>query len=212
MNTQVFTAKEKQLDIRKKQRTIVDALEDMKGRDIVVFNTEHLTPHFERVVIASGDSTRHVKSLADHVAHQIKKSGGKVHRLEGEDTGEWVLVDLGDAILHVMHPTIRAYYHLEEIWGGKTVRIKAQATTPRRSSDPSIADEAPVVAKKKKAKKPAKKKTVVRISTQKKTTARVSAKKPAKKRSVSTAKPAVKKSAKTSVATRKKTSAAKRTR
>ena len=111
---------------------MVDALEDIKGRDIVVFNTERLSPIFERVVIASGDSSRQVKSLADNVAAELKKIGCKVYGIEGGDTGEWVLVDLGDVIVHVMHPTTRAFYNLEEIWGGKEVKLKRAA--PRESA------------------------------------------------------------------------------
>ncbi|MBK8062855.1 MAG: ribosome silencing factor [Betaproteobacteria bacterium] len=124
------------MDIRKKQRAVVDALEDIKGRDIVVFNTERLSPIFERVVIATGESSRQVKSLADNVAVELKKLGCKVYGIEGADTGEWVLVDLGDIVVHVMHPTIRAYYNLEEIWGGKEVRLKK---TPVRESAASRA-------------------------------------------------------------------------
>jgi len=125
------TLKVTRLDIRKKQRAVVDALEDIKGKDIVVFNTERLSPIFERVVIASGDSSRQVKSLADNVAVELKKLGCKVYGIEGAETGEWVLVDLGDVVVHVMHPTIRSYYNLEEIWGGKEVRLKKAA--PRES-------------------------------------------------------------------------------
>jgi len=118
------------MDIRKKQRAVVDALEDVKARDIVVLNTERLSPFFERVVIASGDSTRQVKALADNVQEQLKKLGAKVTGVEGMDTAEWVLVDLGDVVVHVMHPTMRLYYNLEEIWGGKAVNLK-------RASDPA---------------------------------------------------------------------------
>ena len=120
------------MDIRKKQRAVVDALEDIKGRDIVVFNTERLSPFFERVVIASGDSTRQVKALADNVQEQLKKLGSRVHGVEGGDTGEWVLVDLGDVIVHVMHPTTRLTYNLEELWGGKDVKFKRDAEPPPR--------------------------------------------------------------------------------
>ncbi len=112
------------MDIRKKQRAVVDALEDIKGRDIVVYNTERLSPYFERVVIASGDSTRQVKALAQNVEDKLRKLGAKVHGIEGGATAEWVLVDLGDVIVHVMHPNTRLTYNLEELWGGKDVRMK----------------------------------------------------------------------------------------
>jgi ribosome-associated protein len=126
------------MDIRVKQRAVVDALEDIKGRDIQVFNTARLPSMFERVVIASGDSNRQVKALADHVQERIKELGGRVYGVEGQRGGEWVLVDLGDVVVHIMHPTVREFYNLEEIWGGKTVSLKApkkpkpRAKAPRR--------------------------------------------------------------------------------
>lgn len=103
-----------------------------------MFNTERLSPIFERVVIASGDSSRQVKSLADNVAVELKKLGCRVYGIEGAETGEWVLVDLGDVVVHVMHPTIRSYYNLEEIWGGKEVRLKraAQRESPASRARP----------------------------------------------------------------------------
>jgi ribosome-associated protein len=113
------------MDIRRKQQIVVEALEDIKGRDIVVFNTAHLPSMFERVVIASGDSSRQVKALADHVRDKVKENGGKVYGVEGEKGGEWVLVDLGEIVVHLMHPTVRSFYNLEEVWGGKEVRRKA---------------------------------------------------------------------------------------
>ena len=111
------------MDIRKKQRAVVDALEDVKGRDIVVFNVGRLSAFFERVVIASGDSNRQVKALADHVQDKLRELGARVHGVEGQATGDWVLVDFGDIVLHVMHPAVRSHYNLEEIWGGKQVRL-----------------------------------------------------------------------------------------
>ena len=112
------------MDIRKKQRVVVEALEDIKGRDIVVYNTARMPSMFERVVIASGDSTRQVKALADSVQEKIRQNGARVYGVEGEANGEWVLVDLGDVVVHIMHPTVRSFYNLEEVWGGKTVRMK----------------------------------------------------------------------------------------
>jgi ribosome-associated protein len=104
---------------------VVEALEDVKGRDIVVFNTARMPSMFERVVIASGDSNRQVKALADRVQERIRELGSRVYGVEGERAGEWVLVDLGDVVVHIMHPTVREFYNLEEVWGGKTVRVKA---------------------------------------------------------------------------------------
>ena len=113
------------MDIRKLQRVIVDALEDVKGQDIKVFNTTQLSDMFDRVVIASGTSNRQTRALASSVAEKVKAAGGTVVSTEGEDTGEWVLVDCGDAVVHILQPTIRDYYNLEEIWGGKSVRLKS---------------------------------------------------------------------------------------
>ncbi len=113
------------MDIRKLQRVIVDALEDVKGADIRVFNSTGLTQLFDRVIIASGTSNRQTRALAASVRDKVKSAGGQVLSVEGEETGEWVLVDLGDAIVHVMQPTIRAYYNLEELWGAKPVAMKA---------------------------------------------------------------------------------------
>jgi len=112
------------MDLRKKQRVVLDALEDIKGRDILVYNTARMPSMFERVVIASGDSTRQVKALADNVQRKVRQSGARVYGVEGEANGEWVLVDLGDVVVHIMHPTVRDFYNLEEVWGGKPVRMK----------------------------------------------------------------------------------------
>lgn len=113
------------MDIRTKQRAVVEALEDVKGRDIIIYNTARMPSMFERVVIASGDSNRQVKALADNVQERIRALGSRVYGVEGEKSGEWVLVDLGDVVVHIMHPAVREFYNLEEVWGGKTVRLKA---------------------------------------------------------------------------------------
>jgi ribosome-associated protein len=109
------------MDIRQLQRTIIDALEDVKAQDIRVFDTHHLTELFERVIIASGTSNRQTRALANSVREQVKACGGDIVSTEGEETGEWVLVDCGDAIVHIMQPALRQYYRLEEIWGDKPV-------------------------------------------------------------------------------------------
>ncbi|OIQ91325.1 ribosomal silencing factor RsfS [mine drainage metagenome] len=114
------------MDIRKLQRTIVDALEDVKAQDIQVFNTEALTSLFDRVIVASGTSNRQTRSLAASVRDRVRAAGGTVKNPEGEGSGEWVLVDCGDAVVHIMQPVIRAYYKLEDIWGGKSVHLKAR--------------------------------------------------------------------------------------
>jgi ribosome-associated protein len=112
------------MDIRKLQRAIVDGLEDVKAQNVVVFNTEHLTPLFERVIVASGASNRQTKALASSVRETVKSRGMDVLRTEGEENGEWIIVDCGAAVVHVMQPAIRDYYHLEELWGEKPVRMK----------------------------------------------------------------------------------------
>jgi ribosome-associated protein len=112
------------MELRKLQRVVIDALEDVKAQDIQVFNTTHLTDLFDRVVIASGTSNRQTKALAAHVRDKARESGATVVSVEGDDTGEWVLVDLGDVVVHIMQPAIRQYYNLEEVWGGKAVRVK----------------------------------------------------------------------------------------
>ncbi len=113
------------LDIRKLQRAIVDGLEDVKAQNIAVFNTEHLSSMFERVIVASGTSNRQTKALAASVRDAVKSRGMQVLSTEGEDNGEWIIVDCGAAVAHIMQPAVREYYHLEEIWGGKPVRLKA---------------------------------------------------------------------------------------
>jgi len=127
------------MDIRKLQRAIVDGLEDVKAHDIKVFNTTHLTELFDRVIVASGTSNRQTKALASSVREKVKEAGGDIVSIEGEDIGEWVLVDCGDAVVHILQPALRQYYNLEEIWGDKPVRVKL-ATGARfggaRASEP----------------------------------------------------------------------------
>jgi ribosome-associated protein len=113
------------MDIKKLQTLVVDALEDVKGQEIVLFDTTHLTSLFDRIAVVSGTSNRQTKALAASVRDKVKEAGGDVVGLEGEDTGEWVLVDLGDMIVHIMQPAIRQYYRLEEIWGDKPVKLGA---------------------------------------------------------------------------------------
>ena len=117
-------------DVQKLQRVIVDSLEDIKAQDIVVFNTEHLSALFERVIIACGTSNRQTKALAASVRDEVREAGFGKPRIEGEENGEWIIVDCGSVVVHIMQPSIRQYYHLEEIWGDKPVRIKLGAPKP----------------------------------------------------------------------------------
>ena len=118
------------MDIKKLQSLVIDALEDVKAQDIRLFDTMHLTSLFDRIVIASGTSNRQTKALAASVRDKVKAQGGHVQSIEGETTGEWVLVDLGDMIVHIMQPAIRAYYRLEEIWGEKEIKLGAAKRKP----------------------------------------------------------------------------------
>ena len=176
------------MDIRKLQRVIVDGLEDVKAQNIVVFNTEHLSALFERVIIASGTSNRQTKALASGVREAVREAGYPPPRLEGEANGEWIIVDCGAAVVHVMQPSIRDYYHLEEIWGDKPVRMKLvslgsashslvkaeEPDTPRRRA----------AAKKSGARAAPARKTAARKATGPVTAARKTAPKPAAKSAV----------------------------
>jgi ribosome-associated protein len=143
------------MDIRKLQRAIVDGLEDVKGQNIVVFNTEHLSALFERVIIASGTSNRQTKALASSVRDAVK--GQVATRTEGEANGEWIIVDCGAAVVHLMQPAIREYYHLEEIWGDKPVKMKLDDKPVRLVKAAEAPEPAP--ARKVAAKKVAARKT-----------------------------------------------------
>ena len=148
-------------DVAKLQRAIVDGLEDVKAQDIQVFNTEHLSPLFERVIVASGTSNRQTKALAASVRDAVKEAGFPKPRTEGEDNGEWIIVDCGAAVAHIMQPSIRQYYRLEELWGEMPVRLKLGAAKPvapeakvpvktaaRRAAKAAAATEAAAPAKK----------------------------------------------------------------
>ena len=136
------------MDIRKLQRAIVDGLEDVKAQAIAVYNTEALSPLFERVIIATGTSNRQTKALAASVRDKVRERGLAVMRTEGEENGEWIIVDCGAAAVHIMQPSIRDYYRLEEIWGGKAVKMKLGAKAGQglvKASEP-MADDAPAAA------------------------------------------------------------------
>ncbi|RKR25937.1 ribosome-associated protein [Acidovorax sp. 93] len=128
-------------DVTKLQRAIVDGLEDVKAQDIQVFNTEHLSPLFERVIVASGTSNRQTKALAASVRDAVKEAGFTKPRIEGEDNGEWIIVDCGAAVAHIMQPAIRQYYRLEELWGDTPVRLKLGAAKPVSSAATDLAEK-----------------------------------------------------------------------
>lgn len=155
------------MDIRKLQRTVVDALEDIKAKDIQVFNTEHLSSIFERVIIASAGSNRQTKALANNVKESVKAAGGDLPRSEGEENGEWIIVDCGDVVVHIMQPVVRAYYCLEEIWGEKPVRLKLLAD--KESSSQKVKKTAKPRQTAVKSATPATKKTAVKKTVARKT-------------------------------------------
>jgi len=121
------------MDLRTLQKIVVSALEDIKGKQIEVINTTKLTSMFDRLVIATGDSNRQVKALARNVQEKVREAGGEVLSVEGEDSGEWVLVDLGDLVVHVMQPTVRQYYNLEELW-------QATPSKSRQAGGPAVSE------------------------------------------------------------------------
>jgi ribosome-associated protein len=178
------------MDIKKLQAIVVDALEDVKGQEIMLFDTTGLTSLFDRIAVVSGTSNRQTKALAASVRDKVKESGGDIIGMEGEDTGEWVLVDLGDMIVHIMQPAIRQYYRLEEIWGEKPVKLgaakrkstveAAEASEPKVKSKHLAANQdAPVVKPINESKPAAKRATTAKASD---TIGKPAAKKPAAKR------------------------------
>ncbi len=185
-------------DTQKLQRAIVDGLEDVKAQDIQVYDTEHLSALFERVIIASGTSNRQTKALASSVRDAVREAGFPKPRIEGEENGEWIIVDCGAAVAHIMQPAIRQYYHLEEIWGDKPVRLKFGAAKPVVAKDE---DEVPA----KKVAVPAK--TLRRASAAK--TAIREAEQAAKAEKAERARPAARKSPARKTAAPAKTAAAK---
>ena len=116
------------MDIKKLQALVVDALEDVKAQDIRIYDTMHLTSMFDRIAVASGTSNRQTKALAASVRDKVKAAGGDIVNMEGETTGEWVLVDLGDVIVHVMKPQTREFYQIEKLWQGDYSRHPATNT------------------------------------------------------------------------------------
>lgn len=197
------------MDIKKLQALVVDALEDVKAQDIRVYDTTHLTSMFDRIAIASGTSNRQTKALASSVRDKVKGAGGDIVNMEGEGTGEWVLVDLGDMVVHIMQPAIRAYYRLEEIWGEKEVNLAAakRAAAPRKTATKADG-KAPArkTAAKVAAKAPAKK---VAAKTATKTATKTAAKKASKTAGKTAAKSATKTAAKAPAKTAAKKAPAK---
>jgi ribosome-associated protein len=145
------------------QKAIVTGLENVKAQDIQVFDTEHITSLFERVIVASGTSNRQTKALAASVRDAVRQAGFDKPRTEGEDNGEWIIVDCGAAVAHIMQPLIRQYYHLEELWGEKPVRLKP-ATAPKARAGATKPQEAAATPARKAAPRKAPAKTSEKTS------------------------------------------------
>ena len=128
-------------------RAAVDALEDVKARDIQIFDVRKMTAYFDRVIVATGESNRQCRALASRVQEDVKAAGGKIYGVEGERTGEWLLVDIGDTVIHIMQPAIRAYYNLEELWA-----------PPPKPAKPAKPDKAKAEVKEKAARPAARRK------------------------------------------------------
>jgi len=179
-------------DTQKLQRAIVDGLEDVKAQDIQVFDTEHLSPLFERVIVASGTSNRQTKALAASVRDAVRDAGFPKPRIEGEANGEWIIVDCAQVVVHIMQPNFRSYYHLEELWGEKPVRMKFGATKPANPAAAAkpVAKKVATAGKKPSARKAAPRALMPELAPEdmpKVAPARPAARKPAKAAPLSTA-------------------------
>ena len=205
------------MDIKKLQALVIDALEDIKAQEIRLYDTTHLTSMFDRIAIASGTSNRQTKALAASVRDKVKEAGGHIVGIEGEGTGEWVLVDLGDMIVHIMQPAIRAYYRLEEIWGDKEVKFGAakrlsSGASPSLVKGHLVGSKPAPAAKAAAQKAPAEKATTEKVTRTaskpiRKPVAKVATKTPTRTAAKSATKPASKTPAKTASKTARKTAA-----
>jgi ribosome-associated protein len=177
-------------DVSKLVKAIVDGLEDVKAQNLMVFDTEHLSSLFERVIVASGTSNRQTKALSMSVREAVSEAGFPKPRTEGEDNGEWIIVDCGAAVVHIMQPAIRQYYHLEDIWGEKPMRLKHAASEKEAEKAEKRATEHFAAAK---AKEKAEKKAVAGKQSagaaSKKVASKTAAQKPAAKKSIAKASP-----------------------
>jgi ribosome-associated protein len=179
-------------DVAKLVKAIVDGLEDVKAQNLMVFDTEHLSSLFERVIVASGTSNRQTKALSMSVREAVSEAGFPKPRTEGEDNGEWIIVDCGAAVVHIMQPAIRQYYHLEDIWGEKPMRLKHAASEKEAEKAEKKAAEhfAAAKAQEKVGKKAATAKKPAGAASKKVASkATAPAKKPAAKKSIAKASP-----------------------
>ncbi len=165
-------------------RIAFDALEDIKARDIVVFDVKKMTAYFDKVIVATGDSNRHCRALAGNVQEKVKAAGGKIYGVEGEKTGEWLLVDVGAAVVHIMQPAIRQYYNLEELWASapksvKSVKPAKSATKSEKPAKPTKRATRAKVARVTKVSKGAKVTKAARVTKATKATKATTPRKPA---------------------------------
>ncbi|MGV3580826.1 MAG: ribosome silencing factor [Methylophilus sp.] len=117
------------MNLEEMKLAVVDALEDIKAFDINVMDVRKLTSLTNYMIVASGNSTRQCKAIADNVREKLKAKGADIRGTEGEKEGEWVLVDLDDIVVHIMVPTTRAYYNLEQLWGEAENRRNSHITS-----------------------------------------------------------------------------------
>ena len=183
---------------KKKLTTVViDALEDIKARDIKLINVSKLTSVFDYIAVASADSTRQTKALAKNVMDKVKEHGGWIYGIEGEQSGEWVLVDCGDIVVHIMQPAMRELYELEELWGEGSLEFPKPKPVARAAATAKVAPKTAVVAKTVKAKVTVKKATTSATTVVKKKASGTTAKKVVRKTAIVkkplAKKPAVKK-------------------
>lgn len=165
---------------------IIDALEDIKAKDIKLINVAKITSVSDYIAVASADSTRQTRALANNVIDKVKEAGYSIYGSEGGETGEWVLVDCGDVVVHIMQPAVRAYYNLEELWRDGKVEFPRPTPAPKpvkTAKTTKVEVEKPVVKKvaKKVAKKAAKKvppKSAAKPAAKKPRAASTTAKKP----------------------------------
>ena len=202
------------MDIKKLQALVIDALEDVKAQDIRIYDTTHLTSMLDSIAVASGTSNRQTKALAASVRDKVKAAGGEIVSIEGENTGEWVLVDLGDMVVHIMQPAIRAYYRLEELWGDREIRPSkpaAKKTAKKAVNKAATQSQEDTAAKTRKTTgKPASKtakKTAASPRPAAKTSAKTGATAAAKTTSRTSTKTASKTAGKSAAASQAKTSA-----
>lgn len=126
----------KPLSALAKKKLVIAALEDIKAHDIQAINVRGLTSLFDWIVVASADSARQTKALARHVRDSLKEAGSSIVGTEGEEGGDWILVDAGDVVAHVMQPAVRTHYNLEELWGGGRFDAVVNSTTPVAARKP----------------------------------------------------------------------------